>query len=253
MEPNLRMLSQISLKSWDPQPALWYFDLLTDRLTTAIPELLKTPMHPWKSLITGLRCYYGDIESPAHALNVEPLDWEKLHEPQVTKTLGRYLDPRQGPVPASRCAVFLQTLFELGQWELTDTSCIKFEDLQVVTEHPIVWRNRNRRLDLAFSMTKDGAKKGVVMEFKFLHCATEKQLSDIAAWTRKQYDDYLLFFVVPNIHVHQNTQGLEGWCVLSWQTLLRRLEVNLQRATKIVDDDHFRLFRRMMLQLAAGV
>lgn len=254
MDPNLRMLSQIPLKSWDPQPALWYFDLLTDRLTTATPELLKMPVHPWNSLTAELQRYYGDLESPVHSFNVEPLDWKKLYERQVTETLSNYLDPRLGSVATARCAIFLQTLFELSLCAFADANDMNFGNLQVIAEHPIAWQKRERRLDLLFSMTKDGAKKGVVMEFKFNHRATKKQLSDIAAWTKKQYkNNYLLFFVVPNILDHQNAQGREKWCMLSWQTLLRRLEVNLQRAPISVDDDQFRLFRRTMLQHAEGL
>lgn len=254
MEPNLSALAQIPRLSWDARPAEWYFDLLTDRVSSAIPSLAVIPVHPWRDIVPHLKRLYGDLDSPRHALNLDPLDWRHLHEPQITKTLSSYLDPQTGADGVSRCVAFLQTLFDLSGVAWGDPQALMPAGLRVATEERIAWRKKPRRLDLFLEITQDGVKKAVVMEFKLEHRATKRQLSDIAKWANKHYEDCLLFFVVPNPDTHTGVQNEHpDWQTLSWTTLLRRLELNMQHSPPESDTPSYRLFRRTMFQRVTGV
>ncbi|SDX70937.1 PD-(D/E)XK nuclease family protein [Thiocapsa roseopersicina] len=254
MDPNLRALSQVPRKIWDSGPASWYFDLLTDRVTSAIPSLAAMPVHPWAELRQDVIPFYGDIESPRHAFSVEPLDWGgRLLERQVTETLCHYLDPKTGSHAAARCAVFLQTLFDLSGAPPIDTTKADRTGLRIFAEFHIDGRKKSRRIDLLIEMVQNGDIHAAVLEFKFEHHATKGQLDDIEKWTNKNYNDISLFFIVPDISAHKNIQDqYRNWKVLSWHTLLRRLELNMQAASAKIDDEQYRSFRRTMFRRATG-
>ena len=255
MDPNLRALSQVPKEKWDSRPVSWYFDLLTDRVTSAIPSLAAMPVHPWAELKQDVKRFYGDIESPGHAFSVEPLDWGgRLLERQVTETLCNYLDPKSDSHAAARCAVFLQTLFALSGAPPIDTTKADRTGLRIVGEHQIAWRKKPRRIDLLIEMKWEGRMQAAVVEFKFEHRATKGQLDDIQKWANKKYDEISLFFIVPDISAHKNIQDqYPDWKVLSWHTLLRRLEMNMQAASAKVDNEQYRFFRRNMFRRATGV
>ncbi len=255
MDPNLRALSKVPRKNWDSGPVSWYFDLLTDRVTSAMPSLAAMPVHPWSELKQKVKRFYGDIESPRHAFSVEPLDWgRRLLERQVTETLCNYLDPKTDSHAATRCAVFLQTLFDLSGASPIDTAKADRTGLRIVAEHRITWRKKLRRIDLLIEMMQEGRRQATVVEFKFEHHATEGQLNDIEKWTNKKYDEWSLFFIAPDISAQKNIQDqYRNWKVLSWHTLLRRLEMNMQTASAKVDNEQYRFFRRNMFRRATGV
>lgn len=255
MDPNLRALSQVPRKTWDSGAVSWYFDLLTDRVTSALPSLAAMPVHHWAELKQEVKCFYGDIESPGHAFSVEPLDWGgRLLERQVTEILCNYLDPKTDTHAAARCAVFLQTLFDLSGAPSIDTTKVDRTGLRLFAEYHIDWRKKSRRIDLLIEMVHDGNIHAAVVEFKFEHHATKGQLDNIEKWTNKNYDECSLFFVVPDISAHKNIQDqYRDWKVLSWHTLLRRLELNMQAASAKIDDEQYRIFRRNMFRRATGV
>ncbi len=255
MDPNLRALSQVPRHPWDADPATWYFDLLTDRVFSALPSLAAMSLPPWSDLLQGIKQFYGDLESPRHALNLEPLDWgERLQEPQITKTLCTYLDPQVGAEGVSRCALFLKTLFELSGISWLETSTLTAAELQVVAEQRIAGRKKSQSLDLLIEIAQNGVTRAVVMKFKFEQHASKGQLNNIAKWTHKQYEDCLLFLVVPNPDKQGHIRSEHpNWHMLSWQTLLRRLELNMLPSPADIDHQQYRLFRRTMLQLAIGI
>ncbi|MFB1489093.1 MULTISPECIES: hypothetical protein [unclassified Thiocapsa] len=186
---------------------------------------------------------------------MEPLDWGgRLLERQVTETLSSYLDPTKDSHAAARCAVFMQTLFDLSGDPPIDTTKANRTELRIVAEHQIAWRKRTRRIDLLVELMREGRTRAAVLEFKFEHHATKGQLDDIEKWTSKNYDECSLFFIAPDISAHKNIQDqYRAWTMLSWHTLLRRLEKNMQAASEKLDNEQYRIFRRNMLRRATGV
>lgn len=165
-----------------------------------------------------------------------------------------YLDPKSDSHAAARCAVFLQTLFDLSGAPPIDTTKADRTGLRIVGEHQIAWRKKPRRIDLLIEMKWEGRMQAAVVEFKFEHRATKGQLDDIQKWANKKYDEISLFFIVPDISAHKNIQDqYPDWKVLSWHTLLRRLEMNMQAAFAKVDNEQYRFFRRNMFRRATGV
>ncbi|WP_200250227.1 hypothetical protein [Thiococcus pfennigii] len=226
---------------------------MTNRLTSAMPSLAATPVHPWTALKQEIKRFYGDIESPRHAFSMEPLDWGgRLLERQVTETLCNYLDPRAESSTNGRCTVFVKTLFDLigaNPSNATSADCLK-----IIAERPITSRKKPRRIDLLIEMVRHGTREAAVLEFKFEHRATEGQLDDIESWTKENYDAYSLFFIAPDPIRHRNIPAEYcKWKVLSWHTLLRRLEVNMQATPAEIDDEQYRFFRRTMFRRATGV
>ena len=213
------------------------------------------PVHPWAELKQDVKRFYGDMESPRHAFSLEPLDLGgRLLERQVTETLCKYLDPKTDSHAATRCAVFLQTLFDMSGAQPIDTTKVDRTGLRIFAEYPIDGRKKSRRIDLLIEMVQDGNIHAAVVEFKFEHHATKDQLNDIENWTNKKYDEWSLFFIVPEISAHKNIQDqYRNWKVLSWHTLLRRMEKNMQAASEKIDNEQYRFFRRNMFRRATGV
>lgn len=172
--------------------------------------------------------FFGELKNshPFHFANQIGFD---ATEPQITKGIAYFIDPEiQGDIGTRRLKAFLMALLDdqpQNSSLLESISSPVSYAYQIKAEFPI----RGRRADIYISWKENDELFGVMVEVKFNHCVTAKQLPTYKGYLSKVIkngDNSALILLtysgekapVPN----------KGWQPKSWLAVMSKWEKNLK-------------------------
>ena len=229
--------------------------LLSDALTRVIADR-KLPFEHlpnWDCTLSALNRVFG-IDLHHHFLHAAPLEWLEeawLTEPQITRGFAHCLDAGGRTTRTGRIRALLRALgSDPGD---ADSS---LREAWATPEAPA----NGRRIELLIEWTDASRRKrGAVIEAKFGHRVTRRQLRDYRTHLKRIETDYrrevpanqrerpLLFLVSPlrnaGITRALGRQWSQDWRWMSWRSLLLAYDRVLDPD---LDDDAFRRFRRTL-------
>ena len=177
------------------------------------------------------------------ALGAEPHRWAQFHEPQITRGFCHFLSTGPAEIRRRRSQAVVAAIWgeRMPSGFEAAASAASAED---------------GRIDLAVLVTGvDGRRIGAVVEAKFKHRLTARQLQRYRQLAKARWqlapEDRRLTVVMPTLDAisRRFLKRNPEWRFLSWERLLVRVDNALDPS---IDDEDFRRFRRTVWLRAYG-
>ena len=204
----------------------------------------------WERGRAAIREHFPGLTRTTHCFNAVPIKWARFTEPQITKGLAYFLKATP-TTSAGRVNAFLRAL----QRPDPSTRVLLSEGRQPTLHPEFPVGGGAGRIDLLVEWLDESDRRCLVaLECKFDHRLTKYQLSKYATHMRRRVPDdgrRRLFLVSPRrrecdqAYLKKNPE----WAHLSWISLVRRLEAEMQ-SSECYDDDEYRKFRRTIFEMS---
>lgn len=237
----LRALPQVS---WNAEPLLRHATRRWRSLTIATARLRGLPRP--RFLNDRLHGFFGEPTRRGHFLSVEPLTWGfRLTEPQATGGLAHFLgaDPSGGRIRA-----LLSSLDAVEPGAELEEARIAAEATSRTYCSSKSKRGQRkagpaRRIDLLVTWRQAGVRRALAIEAKFGADFQDAQLSTYRRELRKEFGPTRLVLLALGGREkdRKKTARNADWALVSWRTLLIRLERALSD-----DNQEFARFRRTL-------
>lgn len=251
---------------WEPDPLERIYERLKTTLQKNIPKLAAMAEHGEgiEYSTAELIRLYGDVRSPWHCFSCKPVEWGfNFTEPQVTKALKYFLSPKfHGETGGRRCGAFIRALYLAAGRARPEDTPLEFSNaeqatLKVKVECPIEEGAKSKRIDLIFQWkTLDEVNRMIILEFKFGHHVTEGQLQAYEGYceTDNKPDNYGLFLVAKCLTGRTANELAKGenarWIPLTWRSLIRRFEGELNEDESLPSSEDFARLRRTIWEMS---
>lgn len=248
---------------WNADRVVELYRVLEGSMVEHLPELMQAALDAgWNPayLPAILAPLFGDVSAEQHAFSAQGLDWGvRLTEPQITAALVHFLSPtvfiESGP---QRCASFVRALYRAAGLEddrqRPDPSLATPGTLKVEAERRI----GSRRIDIALEwyegpITNKASRRLVLIECKFGHQVTSKQLPAYREYAKRWTDDgrYELFLLLDRFTSRTTTSisRNQEWQPVTWLAVLRCLEQELAQEP-VEGEAAFACLRRTIWDMA---
>lgn len=188
---------------------------------------------------------FGNNGHKGHAFSAAPLNWGfVLTEPQVTRGLAHFLNAAN---TARRRRAFLTAL---GVAVQADDSGLSGGEVK--TE---VATGNDGRIDLLMTWREEQATHGIVIEAKFGHYISHRQLPKYRTHiVYKMKIKNTLFFVL-GLKRRKTDDKIfrrnKNWKYMTWRAVMHRFEVALSRESGGDSDPEFARFRRTVWSITS--